>query len=48
LAVSIAIAIATTAMGAPGNSTVIPRIENHAAHPASVTAEKYAAISIAF
>jgi hypothetical protein len=27
LAVSIAIAIAATAMGAPGNSTVIPRIE---------------------
>jgi hypothetical protein len=30
---SIAIAIATTDIGAPGNSTTMPRIENHAAVP---------------
>jgi hypothetical protein len=38
LADSIAIAIADTAMGAPGYSAVIPRIENHAAHAARLFA----------
>ena len=36
---SIAIAIATTDIGAPGNSTTMPRIENHAAVPANAIAD---------
>src|SRR5258708_37395689 len=37
--------MATTAIGAPGNSTVMPRIENHAAAPARAMAATYAVTS---
>src|SRR5258705_5141445 len=43
LADSIATAMPTTATGAPGNSTTMPRIENHAAAPARAMAAVYAA-----
>src|SRR5712671_873485 len=46
LAVSIASAIATTASGAPGNSTTMPSIEKKAAVPARTIAATYAAMSM--
>src|SRR5262252_8299553 len=44
---SIATDMATTATGAPGNSTTMPLIENHAAQPASPIATVYASKSAA-
>ena len=48
LAPSIAIAMPTTDIGAPGNSTTMPRMLNQAAAPASAIAATYAVTSATF